>query len=108
MKKLFYVEPNQILRVSFESVFKQSGWDIYTLNSMDDFDFRFKDFEPDILLLDDSFSNNSSLVDLKNLTTQIPVGFIGKENSLESDDFFFIQKPIDLYEIVKTVECFLK
>lgn len=108
MKKLFYVEPNQILRVGFENAFKKGDWEIYTLSSMDDFDFRFKDFEPDILLLDVGFSDNGYLEQLTPLVTQIPVGFIGKENTLDNQEFFFIQKPIDLYEIVKSVESFLK
>jgi hypothetical protein len=108
MKKLFYVEPDQMLRVGFECVFKTSDWEIYTLDSMDDFDFRFKDFDPDILLLDSSFCNTGYLEKIKVVTTQIPVVFIGKEELEERSDCYFIKKPISLSDIIETIEGFLK
>lgn len=108
MKKLFYVEPSQMLRIGLKSVFSGDDWEIYTLDSMDDFDFRIKDFAPDILLLDGSFYNNGNLEKIRASVTQIPVGFMSKEPVASSDDYFFIKKPISLSEIKEVVENFLK
>lgn len=51
-KKLFCIIEEDTVRKFFEKTVKKVGWEVYSLETIDDAEFRIPEFEPDIIILD--------------------------------------------------------
>ena len=105
MKKLFYVESDQVLRKSFELRLKESSWELYTLENMEEFSFRFEDFQASMLLLSDNFYRDEQVQKLLS-TSQIPVGFVGFEKINNEEVKPLLKKPIDIMNLETLLDNF--
>lgn len=107
MKKLFYVEQDQILRNGMIAIASGSSWDMYVLDSMEDFGFRLEDYKPDLLLIDVTLCTKKL-----DVTTQIPVVYLGFPHDFEKADFIVksdlkLVKPIQVSKVLDQLKGFL-
>lgn len=106
MKKLFLVESNQIVRKAFETHLKDTHWDLYTLESMDDFEFRFTDYGADLLIVDLKLAEDD-------LSAQIPIVYAGFEDEIEqsklvSQTALTLKKPIKMSDLTSILDSYLE
>jgi len=105
MKKLFYVEDDQLTRKTFEKRLRATDWEIYTLENMDEFSFRLADFAPDLVLFSSSFISSKKMIDYVE-TTQIPVGIVGFPDIAKATKCPVFFKPIDIMGLEKSLDDF--
>ena len=109
MKKVFYVESDQLMRIALERILKDSDWEIYTLESMSDFDFRFEDFKPDLLMLDLTLFVEEPL----QIDKDIVVVYVGFRDTIDksvwiTENTKVIEKPFAATKIESVINLFLE
>jgi DNA-binding response OmpR family regulator len=96
MKKVFLVESDPLQLTAWEIRLRDSDWSLYSLESLDDFDFRLKDFEPDLIVLGQTFGNPEAFEAITSVVAQIPVAIMAFEGEPISNEAQLLKKPITL------------
>ena len=104
MKKVFLVESDPLQLAAWETRLKDSSWTLYSLKNMDDFDFRFSDFDPDVLVLGQTFGSGVAFEQATEKTTQIPVYVLAFSSDEVHPSSKLLEKPIDLGSLPDILE----
>ena len=83
MKKVFLLETDPLMFKAWEVQLKDSSWELYALDNPEDFDFRVKDFGPDLVVVSEN---------LRDFTTQIPYVLLTSEEG----EGIRIKKPLNI------------
>lgn len=92
MKKVFLMESNPLMLKAWEERLKDSSWELYALDDINDFSFRLKDFEADFVVIASSVWEEAI-----NQTTDIPCVLLGNSEGLATEKMAVHMKhPIDI------------
>lgn len=109
MKKVFLVEPDNLIRIAFEKTLEEGPWDIYTLDSMEEFDFRCKDFDPNLVIFSSNVFTKECVPQLNDLDSEIPVAILGFPNEIDalsgiSFKYHRFEKPFKTSELTEILD----
>ena len=92
MKKVFLLEVDPLMFKAWEVRLKNSSWELYALDCVEDFSFRVQDFGPDLIIVSDrAFALKPEL------DSDIPMILLGDSNSELGPPFMRKwDKPLDI------------
>jgi hypothetical protein len=97
-KKLFCIIEEDTVRKFFEKVLKKAGWEVYSLDSIHDAEFRIPEFEPDVLILDTAAvaPHREKLAEWDSgKAKKIGLGFLGEKELWGEELDGFLEKPLE-------------
>ncbi len=92
MKKVFLLEVDPLMFKAWEIQLKNSSWELYALDCVEDFSFRVQDFAPSLIVVSDrAFALKPDIV------SDIPMILLGDSKSeLEPPFMRKWEKPLDI------------
>ena len=105
-KKLFCIIEEDTVRMFFETVLELKGWEVYSLDSVDDAEFRIPEFSPDIIILDTAIvAPQRELVSTwnKGKAKVLGLGFVGERELWGEELDGFLEKPLEPTTLVDKI-----
>jgi len=105
-KKLLCIIEEDTVRMFFETVLELAGWEVYTLESIDDAGFRIPEFSPDIIILDTALvaPQREEVASWETGKAKVlGLGFIGEKELWGSELDGFLEKPLDPLTLVDKI-----
>jgi len=95
MKKVFLLEVDPLMFKAWEVQLKNSSWELYALDCVEDFSFRVQDFGPDLIVVSDrAFALKPDIV------SDIPMVLLGDSKSELGSPFVKKwEKPLDISKL---------
>jgi DNA-binding NtrC family response regulator len=96
-KRLFCIIEEDMVRMFFETVLGDAGWEVYALGNIEDASFRIPEFNPDIIILDTCLvaPQRDEIATWKTgKAKKIGLGFIGEKELWGSEIDAFLEKPL--------------
>ncbi len=97
-KRLFCIIEEDMVRMFFETVLGDAGWEVYALGTIEDASFRIPEFEPDILIFDTGLvaPQRDEIAGWKTgKARKIGLGFSGEKELWGSEIDAFLEKPLE-------------
>lgn len=90
----------------FEKVLKKAGWEVYSLDSIHDAEFRVPEFEPDVLILDTAAvaPHREKLSEWELGKAKIlGLGFLAEKELWGEELHGFLEKPLEPEDLVDRI-----
>jgi hypothetical protein len=97
-KRLFCIIEEDMVRMFFETVLGDAGWEVYALGNIEDASFRIPEFAPDVIIFDtcvvapqrDEIAGWDT-----GKAKKVGLGFIGEKELWGSEIDAFLEKPLE-------------